>query len=323
MNEPARTGDPDLIGYSLANVSDVIVSCLDAAGAGTVMEIGSFRGTLTEALVEWAAKRGATVTAVEPQAPPELVELTSRNSHLSLRESTSHEVLREAEPPAAIVLDGDHNYSTLSRELQIVGERAPGSGLPLLLFHDVCWPHARRDTYYAPERIPESERQPLAWDVRLRPENPGVAPTGLHFDCAAAREGGERNGVLTAIEDFMAERDGLRLAIVPAFFGLGVLWHEEAPWAAAVAEVVAPLDRNPLLERLESNRVAQLVTATARGQQLGEEHARLESMRRLLRRMLGSRALGVAEAVSRLGQRGGPPVVSRAEIRDALRDGDG
>ena len=63
--------------------------------------------------------------------------------------------------------------------------------MPLLFFHDVCWPHARRDTYYA-ERIPESERQPIVRDARLRPENPDVAPTGLHFDCAAAHEGGER-----------------------------------------------------------------------------------------------------------------------------------
>ena len=75
--------------------------------------------------------------------------------------------------------------------------------------------------------------------------------------------------MLTAIEDFMAGRDGLRLAIVPAFFGLGVLWHEDAAWAGALAAVLAPLDRNPLLVRMESNRVAQLVTATARGQELG------------------------------------------------------
>ena len=34
----------------------------------------------------------------------------------------------------------------------------------------------------------------------------------------------------------MAEREGLRLAIVPAFFGFGLIWHEDAPWAGAVAE---------------------------------------------------------------------------------------
>ncbi len=323
MNAPDPTGDPDLVGYSLANVADVVVDCLSAAGVAGVLEVGSFRGTLTEVLVDWAAERGATVTGVEPLPRPELVELASRNPHLTLVESTSHDALRDVELPDAIVLDGDHNYFTLHRELEIIAERAPGSRLPLLFFHDVCWPHARRDTYYAPERIPEADRQPIVRDARLRPRESGVASTGLHFDFAAAREGGAGNGVLTAIEDFMEERDGLRLAVVPAFFGLGVLWHEGAPWAGPVAELVAPLDRNPVLERVEANRVAQLVTATARGQELGVEHEQLERLRRLLRRMLGSRALGIAEVVSRVGQRGRPPVVSREEIRDALRDGDG
>ena len=42
----------------------------------------------------------------------------------------------------------------------MIGERAPGAELPLLLFHDVCWPHGRRDDYFAPEPIPERYRQP-------------------------------------------------------------------------------------------------------------------------------------------------------------------
>ena len=54
-----------------------------------------------------------------------------------------------------VVIDGDHNYYTVSEELRLIGERAAGAELPLLLFHDVCWPHARRDDYFAPELIPE------------------------------------------------------------------------------------------------------------------------------------------------------------------------
>ena len=54
-----------------------------------------------------------------------------------------------------VVIDGDHNYWTVSEELRLLSERAPGAELPLLLFHDVCWPHARRDDYFAPELIPE------------------------------------------------------------------------------------------------------------------------------------------------------------------------
>ncbi len=131
----------------------------------------------------------------------------------------------------AVIIDGDHNYYTVSEELRLIEESAREATLPLIALHDVCWPHARRDTYYAPERIPPEQRQPLARDAMVAPGEPGVASSGLRYAWAAEREGGPRNGVLTAIEDFMGEREGLRLALVPAYFGLGLLWAEEAPWA--------------------------------------------------------------------------------------------
>ncbi len=34
-----------------------------------------------------------------------------------------------------------------------------GIQLPLILCHDVGWPHASRDSYYAPETIPPEHRQ--------------------------------------------------------------------------------------------------------------------------------------------------------------------
>ena len=148
-----------------------------------------------------------------------------------------------------------------------------------------------------------------------------MAETGLPFDCAAAREGGPGNGVLTAIEDFIAGREGMRLAVIPAFFGFGVVWEERAPWAPAVASVLGPLDRNPVLERTERNRVAHLVASFSRAQELQAAREDATRLRGLLARLLDSRALGAAEMLSRIRQRG-EPIVSREEIRSALgRDG--
>ena len=322
MDVAARQADPDHVGYSLANVCEPLLACLDAAGARTVVEIGAFRGSLTEVLLDWAAGSGAAVTAVDTTPPPELLTLAQANPALRLRRETSHEVLREIDPPDAVILDGDHNYFTLSTELAIIAERAAGATLPLLLFHDVCWPHARRDSYYAPERVPAAQRQPLVHDAHLRPEVEGVADTGLPFDCAAAREGGPGNGVLTAIEDFLADRQGLRLAVVPAFFGFGVVWQEGAPWASAVAAVVEPLDRNPVLERAERNRVDHLIASFSRAQELQAAREDASRLRGLLARLLDSRALGAAEVLSRIRQRG-EPIVSREEIRSALGRGGG
>jgi hypothetical protein len=325
---------PDI--YSLANLAGILFPCLEAVGASSVLEIGAYRGELTSELLEWAGGGGARITAVDPQPQAELLELADQHPELELVLEMSHEALRHLPLPDAVIVDGDHNYYTLSEELRLIGEQTAGADLPLLMFHDVGWPHARRDSYAAPQRIPEEHRQPLAHDVALAPWEPGVAARGVAFEWVAEREGGPRNGVRTALEDFVGERPGLRLAIVPAFFGLGVLWHEGAPWANAVASIVEPWDRNPVLEQLEASRVGHLAARLAlaaeldnardrvaeRDHRLHDQAQRLREQEQLLKAMLGSRAFAVAEQLSRLNQRG-RPVFSRQQVRRALGDEDG
>jgi hypothetical protein len=317
MGTPDHDFDTGKWGYSLVNVSDLLFPCLEAVPARTVLEVGAYKGELTAALLEWAAGADARIAAIDPAPEPELLDLAGRRPELELIRETSHEALAHVPLPDAVIIDGDHNYWTLSEELRLIDERAAGPEMPLLLFHDLAWPHARRDTYYAPDRVPDEHRQPLARDARLAPGDPGVAPAGLPFGWAAAREGGPRNGLLTAVEDFAESRPELRLAVVPAFFGFGVLWHSGAPWAGAVEEIVAPYDRHPLLERLEANRVAHLVGEHVWAAQLDELRQRSFEQERVLRSLLESGAFGVAERISRL-RHGGRPAFSREEIRRAL-----
>jgi sugar (pentulose or hexulose) kinase len=123
--------------------------------------------------------------------------------------------------------------------------------------------------------------------------------------------------VLTAVEDFVSAGDGLRLAIVPAFFGLGVVWHRDAPWADAVAAAIGPWDRNPLLERMEANRVFHLASAHA-------QLVRASRSEELLRRLLESSAFSLAERLSRVRRRAGvapeQSVVSKEAVRRVLSE---
>jgi methyltransferase family protein len=308
-NEPGRWG------ASLLNDAELLVACLDAAGAGSVGEVGAYAGDLTGLLLQWAAGAGARVWAIDPAPQEELVALDEARDDLELIRATSHEALKTIALPDAVIIDGDHNYYTVSEELRIIGERAEGARLPLLLFHDVCWPHARRDDYFAPDAVPEEHRQPTAQDGGLFPGEAGVRAGGLPYRWPAAREGGPRNGVLTAVEDFVKGREGLRLAVVPAFFGFGAVWDAGAPWADRLAAVLEPWDRNPLLERLEANRVLHLASSLHAHQRAGRQEA-------VLRRLLDSRAFSVAERLSRLRRRAGvatdTSVVSKEDIRRAL-----
>ena len=305
-------------GYSLANVIEIMTPCLDAAGVTSLLEIGSFRGELTEELLDWAAESGSTIATVEPLPPDDLLDLKRRRPELDLIEDTGVGALEGLDSlPDAIVIDGDHNYYTLAQELETIAGKAGDGPLPFLLFHDVGWPHERRDTYYAPDRIPEEERQELGHHCTLEPGNPGLSDGGLPYEWAAAREGGPKNGVLTAIEDFMESRPSLELAVVPVFFGFGLLWPTDAPWSDRVSELIAPYDRNPVLERVEANRVAHLVRGHIDARDIRELHQRLARQEELLARMLQSSALGVAERITRVRQRGNP-IFTRQEIQDLL-----
>jgi len=312
--------DPGRWGASLANNAELMLPCLETAGVRSIVEVGAYAGDLTRLLLDWAAGAGARVWAIDPMPQPELVRLGEEREELELVRATSLEGLRRIPAVDAVVLDGDHNYFTVAEELRIVAERAAGEGFPLVLLHDVCWPHARRDDYYAPDQIPEEARQPVVEGGGLYPGEPGIRPGGLPYRWPAAREGGPRNGVLTAAEDFVAQRSDLRLVVVPAFFGLGVIFDTDAPWAADLAALLDPWDGNPLLERLEANRVLHLASSHFQMREAVHAQQRLAQHEEFLRKLLESGTFAVAERLSAARQRG-EAAFSKAEIRRLLGEG--
>ena len=305
------------LGVALTNLAEILIPCLDAVRARSVAEVGAYAGDLTRLLLDWAEPSGAKVIAIDPKPQRELEELYEQRPELELIREPSLAALRRIELPDVVVIDGDHNYYTVSEELRLIAERAPHGVLPLFLLHDVCWPHGRRDDYFEPELIPEERRQPIVPGGGLHPDEPGIEPEGMPYRWPAAREGGPANGVLTAVEDFVSRREDLRLAVVPAFFGLGAVWPADAPWADAVAEALAPADGNPLLERLEDNRVRHLAVHRHMAIEATREAERADRKDELLRRLAGSRTLALAGLLSRLRGRG-KPTLTVDEVRRAL-----
>jgi Methyltransferase domain len=311
--------DPGRWGHSFANLAELFVPCMDAVGARLVVEVGAYAGDLTRLLLDWAGPGGARVVAIDPMPQPALVRLAEERPGLSLVRESSLEALEHIELPDVVIVDGDHNYHTVSEELRLIGERAPAAELPLLLFHDVGWPHGRRDAYYVPELIPESARRPLREGGGLFPGERGTIPGGLPYKWVAAEEGGARNGVLTAIEDFVSQRDGLRLVVVDAFFGFGAVWHTGAPWSDALAEILDPWDRNPLVARLEENRVFQLASGHVQMTQVLIARDRNARKDAVLRKLLDSGSFSLACRLSRLWRRGAPSFRGE-ELRVLLSD---
>ena len=305
---------------SLLHNAETLLGCLDAVEARSVAEVGAFMGELTRLLMLWSDTVGGRVLAIDPLPHADLEQLERERDDLTLIRETSHQALVHVALTDAIILDGDHNYYTLAEELRIIWQRAQEDDrqIPLLLLHDVGWPHARRDDYYTPERIPQEHRQPIAPDRSVYPDEAGTQYSGLPYRFPAAREGGPRNGVLTAAEDFAAEHAQLHLAIVPAFFGLGVIWDTGSPHAAALERVVGAWDRNPVLQRLERNRVLHLASSQRQLRRAQDANDRIQRRDQLLDRMLHSRVFWAAEMLLRARHK--DPVFSREKIREVMDD---
>ena len=209
--------------YSLAEYDALIAPVLDAAGSRILVEIGGEAGLGTAFLLGEAVRRGGRLTVIESEPKPELETQLAAQAEACLERGLSLEVLPGLPPADAYFVDGDHNYYTVLHELRLIA--AAPAAQPLIFVHDVGWPFGRRDGYHNPETIPAMYRQPLdrsrsaLLDRLDLVAEPGVKVAG---DFAmAAYEGGPRNGVLTAVEDFLAERAGrFSYAAVPLFSAL-------------------------------------------------------------------------------------------------------
>jgi len=291
-------------GHSLANVAELLFPCLDAVRPRLLIEIGAYAGDTTRLLLDWAAREPAParVISIDPAPHEDLEALAADRPQLELDRRRSLEALAELPSADAVIIDGEHNYYTVSAELRLIEQRAGEGALPLLVCHDVGWPHARRDAYYSLESIPAEHRQPASAGVYLHPDDAGYHDGGLSMvsQSQAEQEGGPRNGVLTAVEDFLHGRGGLRFALVPAFFGLGVIWSRDAPYAPELERILTPWDRNPIVARLEANRVLHLANWQVEQARAGWAGVRIGRKDQFLQKLLTARTFALAAAMNRM-----------------------
>jgi hypothetical protein len=288
-----------LLLHSLAEFRAIILPLLDAVAPQRLVEIGGEGGQLTAELAAWARAHDAQLSCVEPAPSPALLAL-ERAGDVRLVRAKSPGALAELEPVDLAVVDGDHNWHVVSGELRALY----GAGSPVVVLHDVGWPAARRDQYYDPSDIPDEARQPYDYGLGAVPGEERLQPIGGFRGegsfAYALEEGGPRNGVLTAVEDFLAGREDLEFRRIPAIFGMGVIFGRDAPAADALGRLLDPLHEHDLLDRLEQNRV-RLFTAMLRARDAQERHAR-----------------GVSALVSGLEAELADARAENARLRDAL-----
>lgn len=172
-------------------------------------------------------------TVIDPCLDEDLYSKYARDPRVHVLRCNSLDALTWNGPIAAgsafdcILIDGDHNWYTVSNELRLINERSllrPGG---YVFLHDVGWPYGRRDLYYQPETIPAEFRRPYAKKGMIRGQSSLLEVGGTNAEFMnAVEEGGPKNGVLTAVEDFLAAHPGeYRFCQVRHQCGFGILQY--------------------------------------------------------------------------------------------------
>jgi len=145
------------------------------------------------------------VTVIDPCIDANLQEKYHALKNVSVRKGLSLEVLPKlTEQFDCILIDGDHNWYTVFNELRLIEERNLLRNGGAIFLHDVSWPYGRRDMYYDLKNVPAEFTQPNAKKGIIRGESKLSDTEGINnIVYNALVEGGPRNGVLTAVEDFM------------------------------------------------------------------------------------------------------------------------
>jgi GT2 family glycosyltransferase len=203
-----------------------ILPLLDALQPQVIVEVGVEVGAVTGPLLEWARDSDALLHSIDPDPNLNVDGLIAEyGDRWRFHRLKSLEVLGSIEEVDLALIDGDHNWYTVINELRALEQRAVEDerDQPVILLHDIGWPYGRRDLYYDPPSIPQVHRQPhTRMGIVPRQSELGVGLND-HLENALL-EGTAANGVLTAIEDFVAQSSiDWRLYSIPGLSGLAVL----------------------------------------------------------------------------------------------------
>jgi hypothetical protein len=203
----------------------IIVPLAGKRGWKSFCEIGASTGLSTDEILKLP---NITYTILDPCLDADLSHKYANDPRVTVHKRNSLDALPDLHGAFdCILIDGDHNWYTVFNELRLIRERTllrPGG---MIFFHDVGRPYGRRDMYYQPETVPPEFRQEYERKGIVRGQSRLADSEGsnrIHFN--AVREGGPRNGVLTAIEDFVASHPSdYRFTRIKAQYGLGILQY--------------------------------------------------------------------------------------------------
>jgi len=138
----------------------------------------------------------------------------------------SLDILPNLEPFDAVFINDDPNWYTVYNELDLIKKN--NSNFPLVFVCNNKYPHKRRDSYINPDNIPNEYKNECCNELPIIFEEGNEIKHAMVSDgfCHAIYQNTPKNGVLTAIEDFLKENPSLKLLDINPFEGITLIYND-------------------------------------------------------------------------------------------------
>lgn len=237
--------------------SKIIEPIIKSIDANYIVEVGSDTGINTKNILNYCMENDAHMAAIDPFPKFDVEKFKADyGNKFKMYPELSLKRLALLNDYDVILIDGDHNWYTVYNELKLIEKNFENKKFPVIFLHEVGWPYGRRDLYYDPENIPEIYRQPYKkqgmYPGQTNLKEQGVLNSNL---CNSIYENNPRNGVLTAIEDFIEESEiNFSFEQIEAFNGLGILFQYDENLKIRIMDILKEAN---LLKHLEEDRVKE------------------------------------------------------------------
>jgi hypothetical protein len=250
-----------LLIHSLSELKSIYMPILELIKPKRIGEIGiEFAGN-TKVLIDLLGMNKGKLFSIEPKPNDQVKALFNQHDLAHLYEGKSLDVINKLPPMCSWFIDGDHNWFTIFNELEEIHQKECSAGAEhsIIFLHDIGFPWAFRDLYYNPSDIPENYLHEHCWESGVlyndtTQKNRGFR--GMGSFAISLKAGGDKNGVLCAVNDFLASHSkDYTFYNIPAVFGLGILVPKSHKYNHEINNMVSIYHNNPLLKKLEENRL--------------------------------------------------------------------
>ena len=165
---------------------------------------------LVSIIKEYAAKNNVSLTSI----------YSNENIPANFNDNTL-KVLPNLREFDAIFLDDDPNWYTTYNELKIIKQN--NEEFPLVFICNNIFPHKYRDSYSNPELIPDEFRNEFSKELSLN-NNIKIRDEYYH----AIEDNTAKNGVFTAINDFLAKNPSVGIMNIKFLNGITILYPKNS-----------------------------------------------------------------------------------------------